>query len=261
MTRILAALAACLLFAAPSFAGWQVDAMNVQIDQTNFVVNEGCSGTLIDLDRRYVLTAAHCVGTQYQTVEVEEIGDDGTVTKREVRQVIPGSVRQLVFAGSSIVQEVVYRTKLVAVDKAKDLALLQIIAETIPNVMASTIACDDPVRGAMAYVVGNPYGVLYSSVVVGIVSSVQRDYGLIGASVLGNGPATDEPLMQISAGIVGGNSGGAVYNDRGEMIGVPVLGSRQNEVIGLAVPLAEVKAFLDAHGAGSLFARCGSKSS
>jgi S1-C subfamily serine protease len=230
--------------------------MNVQIDETNFVVNQKCSGTLIDLQNRYVLTAAHCVDAQYQTVEVEEIGDDGSVTKKQVRRVIPGEVRQLIFSGANIVQEVVYRTKLVKVDKKKDLALLQIVAGSIPNSMASPIACDDPVRGEVAYVVGNPYAVLYSSVVVGIVSSVQRDYGLIGASSLSNGPSNDEPLMQVSAGTIGGNSGGSVYNADGELIGVPVLAAQAHEVVGLAVPLAEIKAFLKTSGAENLFAGC-----
>lgn len=241
---------------ASSVRAWPIDAMNLQIDQTNFLVNGGCSGTLIDIENRYVLTAAHCVDAQYKTVEIEEIADDGTVTKKQVRRVIPGEVRQLVFSGASIVQEVVYRTKLIGVDNKKDLALLQIIVETIPNVISSRIACEAPVRGEPAYTVGNPYGVLYASVGVGIVSSVQRDYGLIGMSGFGDGPSNDEPLMQVSSGVIGGNSGGAVYNARGELIGVPVRAAQVHETIGLAVPLAEIKAFLKANKAGDLFASC-----
>lgn len=239
-----------------SIKSWSIDAMNEQIDQTNFLVNGGCSGTLIDIENRYVLTAAHCVNAQYKTVEVEEIGDDGEVTKKQVRQVIPGEVRQLLFSGASVVSEVVYRVKLIGVDRAKDLALLQILSEVIPNTIVSKIACEAPMRGEQVYIVGNPYAVLYSSVVTGIVSSVQRDYGLLGASFAGNGPANDQPLMQISGGTIGGNSGGAVYNARGEMIGVPVMAAQVHETIGLAVPLDVVKAFLKANKAGDLFASC-----
>lgn len=239
---------------------WPVDAMNRQIDQTNFVVNSGCSGTLIDLKNRYILTAAHCVGAQYKVIEKEEIADDGTVTKKEVRVVVPGEVRQIVFNGPSVEQETVYRTRMLAVDKARDLALVQILAEVIPNIAVSKIACADPVRGEAAYIVGNPAGVLYSSVAVGVVSSLQRTYGELGISDLGGGPTGSGPLMQVSAGIIGGNSGGAVYNDAGELIGVPVVGHRTNEVIGFAVPLAEIKAFLKANGAGDLVAGCAATS-
>lgn len=239
-----------------SVHAWSIADMNEQIDQTNFLVNGGCSGTLIDAANRYVLTAAHCVDAQYKTVKVEVIADDGTVTKKEVRQVVPGEVRQLVFNGANIVQEVVYRVKLVGVDKAKDLALLQIISEQIPNTVVSKVACETPVRGEPVFIVGNPYSVLYSSVVAGIVSSVQRDYSLIGASFADNGPGGDQPLMQVSGGTIGGNSGGAVYNTRGELIGVPVLASNAHETVGLAVPLDEIKKFLKANKADYLFAYC-----
>ena len=58
MTRITSAIvfSAWALFmaltASAAFAAWDVDSMNIQIDQTSVVVNEGCSGTLIDLDER-----------------------------------------------------------------------------------------------------------------------------------------------------------------------------------------------------------------
>src|SRR5690606_1351932 len=109
-----------------------------------------------------------------------------------------------------------------------------------------------PIRGETVYIVGNPMGTLYSSVTVGIVSSVQRDYGLIGF----DNTNQQQALMQISGGVVGGNSGGAAYNSNGEIIGVPVLGHRTNEVIAFATPLAAIKEFLAANKFGSLFEHC-----
>lgn len=241
----LLALAMCTSARA---AGWS--GMNAQIDKTNFVVNTGCSGTLIDLAGRYVLTANHCVEDQYETVEREKIDDKGIVTKEKYRRLKPGTVKQIYFNGASEVRETTYRTKLIAVDRNKDLALLQIIA-VLPNAAASKLSCTDPKRGDSVFVVGNPMGVLYSSVVPGMVSSIQRQYGTLGV-----GTEDSEPLLQVSGGIVGGNSGGAVYNTTGDLVGVPVLGHRMNEVLGFAVPLAAIKDFLKANNLESIYAHC-----
>lgn len=241
---ILTLLPLFVILSAPAKADWPVADMNRQIDQTNFVVNSGCSGTLVDAKERYVLTANHCVENQYETVEIEKIDDKGVVTKENVRRLKPGTVKQIFFKGASEVREITYRTKLKAVDRDKDLALLQIIAD-IPAATASSFACDLPSRGESVYIVGNPMGSLYSSVVKGMVSSVQRDYGLLR---MDNGANVDEPLIQISGGMVGGNSGGAVYDDDGHIVGVSVLGHRVNEVLGFAVPLDSIKSFMKANG-------------
>lgn len=233
-------------------AEWAPVDMNRTIDQTNFVVNSGCSGTLIDTIGLYILTAHHCVADQYETIERESIDEDGVVTKEKVRKLRDGTVSQISFKGSESIKTVVYKVRLVAGDRNKDLALLQIKSATVPATLSAKMACDPPVRGERIFTVGNPMGLLYSSVTTGIISSLQRDYDMIG---LGNETGT-EPLMQVSGGVVGGNSGGSVYNASGEFIGVPVLAHRVNEVIAFAVPLNVVKEFLTANKLGRLFDRC-----
>lgn len=243
MRRVLLAVVAAMTLWIPidsANADWTISDMNKQIDQTNFVVNAGCSGTLVSLKDRYVLTANHCVADQYEDVEVERVDDKGVIKKEKMRRLRDGTVSQLDFQSGDTVRTVTYKVKVVAVDADRDLALLQVIS-ALPNKQVSALACDEPVRGDTVYVVGNPLGRLYSSVVKGIVSSLDRDYGLI---QFGGNDRAKRPLMQVSAGIIGGNSGGSVYNDRGQMIGVPVLGHRSNEILGFAVPLVEIKEFL-----------------
>lgn len=234
-----ASILLALLFGPAHAEGWNVAAMNRVIESANFVVNRGCSGTLIDRKNRYILTAEHCITGQYEIITRDKFKDDGTVVEEKIRRALPGQVQQLTFDGATQTQAVTYRTKIVLTDKDKDLALVQILASSIPNAIAAELACDNPVRGDTAYVVGNPYAVLYSSVTKGVVSSVQRNYQMLGIDDQG-----EAELMQISGGVVGGNSGGSVFNDRGQLIGVPVRASTINEVIGLAAPLTDVKRFL-----------------
>jgi S1-C subfamily serine protease len=251
-TLLLALLPVACGMTMPAAADWSVEAMNRTIDNANVMVNRGCSGTLIDRESLIILTAHHCVDDQYETIEREKISDEGVVTKEKVRIRRDGTITQIFFDGSESVRTVIYKVKLLASDKDKDLALVQVRAKTMQSAEAATIACTEPRRGEPIYVVGNPKGRLYSSVTKGIVSSLQRDYGLLPFD--NANPA--QPLMQVSAGVIGGNSGGAVYNAGGELVGVPVLANTTNEILGFAVPLPVIKQFLTDNKLERLFARC-----
>jgi S1-C subfamily serine protease len=221
--------------------------MNKTIDQTNFLVNGGCSGTLIDVKNRYILTAEHCVSDQYETVDYEKIDEEGIVKKEKRRRLREGTVAQIAFNGGSSTVHTTYTVKLKAFDKANDLALLQVIAE-LPSATAAKLACVEPVRGDTIYIVGNPAAINYASVTKGLVSSLQRDYKLLRADDDPMVSNAKQPLMQISGGVVGGNSGGSVFNTSGELVGVPVRANRMNEVLGYAVPLHIIKSFLTREG-------------
>lgn len=240
MKKFVVALIASLTISTAALAdGWSVDEMNSAIDETNFLVNSGCSGTLIDAKNRYILTAAHCVDAQYETAEREVVDEKGIVKQEKYRKLIDGSVTQFLFDASGESQRTTaYRVTLKAVDRSVDLAVLQVNG-VLPNGKVAKLADSEPRRGERVYVVGNPAGVLYASVVVGIVSSTQRTYGMLGIE-----DSPHQRLIQISAGVIGGNSGGSVYNERGEMVGVPVRASRVNEILGFAVPLEVIKEFL-----------------
>lgn len=247
---------AMALFATSAHADWDIASMNKQIDQTNFMVNKGCSGTLIDLNRNYILTAAHCIVDQYETVEKDKVDKDGKVTKEKIRIVRPGTVSQEYFIGPNIVQTNSYIYKIVDSDRALDLALLKVQTK-LPAKQYSSLACADPIRGETVYAVGNPYGALYSTVTKGIVSSVERSYRDLNlAGDLGDLTDSGEHgLVQHSAPIAGGNSGGALYNEKGEFVGVNVRGTMTGG-FSFSVPLSDIKAFLKSNNASDLAARC-----
>lgn len=248
--RFLAALLALIPFAAS--ADWNPDDMNRQIDQTNFLVNDNCSATLIDAKDGYLLTANHCIANQFETIEREKVSDDGTVTKEKVRIAKPGTVSQLFYSGPNEIQRTTYVFKIKQNDRVLDLALVQVRAK-LPNRASAPIACTEPQRGETVYAVGNSLGVLYASVSKGIVANVHRDYRTIGVDD-DNG---DGGLIQATTPIGGGNSGGALYNESGELVGVNVRGYQNVSPLALAVPLSDIKAFLGREKLDSLWARCG----
>jgi serine protease Do len=102
----------------------------------------------------------------------------------------------------------VYKAKLIGTDSKMDIALLKIDAdEKLPF---STFADSDNVRvGEWVLAVGNPYN-LTSTVTAGIVSAKARNLDTKGI----------QSFIQTDAAVNPGNSGGALVNTRGELIGI-----------------------------------------
>jgi Do/DeqQ family serine protease len=107
-----------------------------------------------------------------------------------------------------------YEAELVGTDPSTDLALLKIDAEALP---AIAIGNSDNVRlGEWVLAVGNPYN-LNSTVTAGIVSAKARSINILQNS---NGNPPLEAFIQTDAAVNPGNSGGALVNSRGELIGI-----------------------------------------
>jgi len=215
---------------------WDIASMNRLIDQTNFIVDDKCSGTLISVQHRLILTNHHCVSDKISSREVEETNEDGEVSTvmREKLEDVP--VAQNHYNGFAKVGSTSYDTEIVGYDKKNDLAIIQIKQTSIPFTLTPPMADQTAiVRGERVWIVGNPM-MLEATVVEGVVSSLHRQLEV--------GGDDKRDYIQYSGGTFGGNSGGALYNGRGELIGVPAAGSRSATFIGLAVPISHVKALL-----------------
>ena len=101
-----------------------------------------------------------------------------------------------------------YKAKLIGTDSKMDIALLKIDAnEKLPY---TVFANSDSVKiGEWVLAVGNPYN-LTSTVTAGIVSAKARDLGT----------SDIQSFIQTDAAVNPGNSGGALVNTRGELIGI-----------------------------------------
>jgi serine protease Do len=123
-----------------------------------------------------------------------------------------------------------YTAKLVGTDPQTDVAVLKINATGLP---AITLADSDQLEiGDVVLAIGNPLG-LGQSVTMGIISGLGRHYGV-------NGRYGYENFIQTDAAINKGNSGGALVDAEGRLVGINTwiasLGGG-NEGLGFAVPV------------------------
>lgn len=100
-----------------------------------------------------------------------------------------------------------YSARIIGTDKTTDLALIKIDAKNLPTL---PIGDSDKLKvGEWVLAVGNPFN-LNSTVTAGIVSAKARSIGANGV----------ESFIQTDAAINAGNSGGALVNTQGELVGI-----------------------------------------
>ncbi len=117
--------------------------------------------------------------------------------------------------------------KLVGLDEASDVALLKVDAKGLPTVRVGD--SDDLVVGDWVLAIGSPFGLDYTAT-QGIVSAVGRSLP----------DETYVPFIQTDVAVNPGNSGGPLFNTRGEVVGINAqIYSRSGGYMGLsfAIPI------------------------
>ncbi len=102
-----------------------------------------------------------------------------------------------------------YEAQLVGTDVKSDIAVIKIDASGLDT---AVIGDSDILRvGDTAIVIGNPLGTLGGTVTSGIISATNRDLVINNQSM---------NLIQTNAEINSGNSGGGLFNDQGQLVGI-----------------------------------------
>lgn len=148
-----------------------------------------------------------------QTKEIEQATGSGVVITTQGHVV----TNYHVIEGASDVQVLwqgqYLQAEIVGVDELTDLAVLRVTEEAA----LPAVRMGDPQQvraGDWAIVIGNPLGNQFAdTVTVGVVSAVGRE--LNGSSIV--------KMIQTDAAINSGNSGGGMFNTKGELIGIPSL--------------------------------------
>jgi hypothetical protein len=235
MKSLLTTLTASLFLSASSVFAWETKEMNAVIDQTNFIVNRGCSGTLISIEPPLILTNYHCIDKNIRTVEKDSVDSNGVLSKVKEVRFDPVNVEQVSYSGHETVGVSSYVSEIIATKKTRDIAILKLRTSSIPHTIFSPLLPENESveRGELVWAVGNPAG-LDATVTSGIISSVTRTFRFPWAE------NEDLPMIQTDVGIFGGNSGGALYNSSGILVGVPAAGHSQATHLGLAIPTSIV---------------------
>lgn len=129
-----------------------------------------------------------------------------------------------------------YQAALVATDTKTDLAVLKIDASGLPPV---TFADSGEIQvGQLAVAIGNPLGELGGTITSGIISATGRELTIDGESMT---------LLQTSAAVNPGNSGGGLFDQNGNLVGIVNAKSAGSEIegLGFAIPANTVKAVVN----------------
>ena len=128
-----------------------------------------------------------------------------------------------------------YKARVIGLDPSTDLALLKIEDKGLPFL---TFGNSDSVKvGEWVLAVGNPFN-LTSTVTAGIVSAKARNINILGSNT------AIESFIQTDAAVNRGNSGGALVNIQGKLVGInAAIASRTGYYTGysFAIPASIVK--------------------
>lgn len=137
----------------------------------------------------------------------------------------------------------IFTAELVGTDKLTDLAVLSIEADALPVIPQNTD--NQPEVGDVVLAIGNPYNV-GQTITQGIISATGR----IGLSSMGPESNGRQDLLQTDAAINAGNSGGALVNTRGDLVGINTAayhidGNQESYGISFAIPYKLAKRIMD----------------
>ena len=122
-----------------------------------------------------------------------------------------------------------YKAEIVGYEEENDIAVLKIDAAGLNAVTIGS--SDDLYVGETVYCIGNPLGELAYSMSSGIVSATDR--------IISTDETTDINMFQMDAAVNHGNSGGPVYNSKGEVVGIVTAkyADSDAEGLGFAIPI------------------------
>lgn len=158
------------------------------------------------------------------------LSEDGYILTNN--HVIAGADKISVFVmNEDATEETEYEATLVGTSESHDVAVLKIEAT---GLNAATFGDSDSLSlGEQAVVIGNPMGTVHGSVTAGIISAKEKEMTIEDVTI---------KAIQTDAAVNPGNSGGALFDEDGHVVGIVYAktSSVQIEGIGYAIPVNSV---------------------
>ena len=158
------------------------------------------------------------------------ISSDGYILTNN--HVISGADEITVYVMGEDDEETTYEATLVGASESNDIAVLKIDAKGLNAAVFGD--SDDLEIGEPAVVIGNPMGTVHGSVTAGIISAKEHELTIDDVTI---------NAIQTDAAVNPGNSGGALFDEHGNVVGVIYAKSSsvQIEGIGYAIPVNSIK--------------------
>jgi len=178
-----------------------------------------CTGVWVDKDK--ILTADHCARAPVEAVVSEMMGDsdDEDAAEKMVQDLEDGfKINYIVdkeVTGVWKEPKALHVAKVLKHDKAHDLALMVVEdVKDMPEHHVARLADAQPSVGENLHIVGHVVGMYYTYFPATVAAYREEDFRPFRKSgVVG-------PWMQVSGPVYKGNSGGAGFNDNGELCGI-----------------------------------------
>src|SRR5262245_58871088 len=188
------------------------------------------SGSLIDAEKRYIITNHHVVDdSDYVHVQFPTYDKGKMITDKKI-------YIENVPAGKAIKATVLHR------DRSRDLAIIQ--AEKIPpGTRAIPLAKDSPRQGTTVWNIGSPGAVeQLFNITEGKVRAVGVEERRVGSGA--EAFILKAKLVTATNPTIPGDSGGPLFNGKGEQVGVTESGHTGAQQVNIFVDVTEVRAFL-----------------
>ncbi|MGD1008267.1 MAG: trypsin-like peptidase domain-containing protein, partial [Ignavibacteriaceae bacterium] len=122
-------------------------------------------------------------------------------------------------------KEVIPYVDIIGIDVEKDILILKIDKKKFPSIKIGDVKKIS--IGQTVYAIGSPLG-FENTISEGIISGLRND------------ESTGRNFIQITASISPGSSGGAVVNEKGELIGISTLTATEGQNLNFAIPINDV---------------------